>query len=105
MNLSWLKSVSVSNPGCATNPLPWRSEKHAQRLALAQRTFYALGQAAGPRFVSLSFPFEVVYHQRRNRKNTMSSRLTFFVVAVATLLSSGQTARSSPPRTLTFAER
>jgi hypothetical protein len=61
--------------------------------------------AAAPRFVSLSFPFEVVYHHRRNRKTTMRSRLTFFVVTIATLLGSGRTARSLPRRTLTFAER
>ena len=51
------------------------------------------------------FPFEFVYHRRRNRKTTMTWRLTFFVVAIAILLGSGRTARSVPRRALTFAER
>jgi N-acetylneuraminic acid mutarotase len=54
--------------------------------------------------VSLSFFFEVVYHQR-DRKTIMRSRLIFFAVGIAMLLGSGQTARSLPRRTLTFTER
>jgi len=55
--------------------------------------------------VSVAFPLEVVYHHRRNRKTTMRSRLTFFIVAIAILLGSGPAARSLSRRTLTFAER
>jgi N-acetylneuraminic acid mutarotase len=71
----------------------------------AGNTEGSVSPAAAPRFVSLSFPFEIVYHRRCNRKATVRSRLTFFFIAIAILLGPGQTARPFPRKTLTFAKR